>query len=1345
MKVACKQCGATYDIKDERIPPSGMSMKCPKCLSSFRVTKEGASEENQGLERSRTILGIGLKDQQASGKGAGAEKKPFQPPSKPPWQASSKPPWQAPPKEDQPAEQKAASELAEQKAAPKPLVPSPVATEPKEGGEGRPSAQPALVTPPPDEKKPGGPAKQVPTTLQGMGKGGEGDERELYVKRYTGRVFGPFPPASIKTMLEEGKLEGNEEVSTDRQQWKPIGDHPLLGQKKEDGGKTKGSEPELPAVTKKQSSAPDLPSPKKQKSSEPELPAVRKKQSSAPDLPSPKKQKSSEPELPAVRKKQKESEPDLPAARSKQEGSEPDLPAAMTSQDSESRPDLPVAAGEKERQGIDLPAEIGVAVDGGGQAGLPTPKSQAPPPVPAGGGSDLPAEKEKSHSPEADLPAASEQQPGGGGGVLDLSELDLVEPKQEESQPTVPAEAQGGEADRASGARELDLGAEEPVELSEREPRGASPIDLDELDVVLPGEEPKGEPSGITSIEPEPAAAEELETVPPAGKPTIQKQPPSASWLEENKKLVVTIAGGVVLVAALAVGAFHFLKQDEPASSAAGRSRGTKPSTGSKSKTVGVAEMWGDTPADFRKAFTKARAGLRRAPNDPVAAATVAKVAYAFAYRYEVKGKGYDRARASFKKAVSSGTDHGELRKARALSLLLNGKPKGAAGLTSKKCSKSKPEPESCILWGWASRARGKGKTARAAFQRALHADPDNITARVGLARSYLLAGDTEKAIEELVKAIKAKPSHREARLLRTLAELRENEEIAGRTESKKAAEMAKTVRKVVAEGKKAKVERTSRLAVAVEGGYERRVGNEDKGFDLLANAGEKSKDPLILIEHGWALHGSGRWKECRDVFREALDKARESLTASEGLARCLVGMGEGDSALGVVRKAWKIHPKNASVRVLRGQVNLARGKPDSAEKYYKKALAVDPRHAPAYVAWIRLKTRDGEGIAGAHAQLEQLAVQGVKSPELVFLRGELFEKEGKLEQAEKPYREAIQLRPDRNEYRVALGRVLVDQGKLDQGLETLEVVWKRAKCEKGVAEALAAYYRRSKNMERAIRVLKKGADHRPTVPVKLALAELYLKVGGKKNARKAIDFLAKLVTERRMDPRVNRMLGRAYLAVEKIEEAQRHLKSAVAYGEKDTAARLLLAKSYIAEGKTGRGVAELKEALQHDPDAYDVLEYRAEIAFHRGAVLAALKDLSRVLEKQPRASAYTLKAQCLLERRKRRAAQKALARAIKLEPRYPKAHFVLGQIRYRRGKLRGAVKSLRRAVTFLEERDAEWEIDAHYMLGSAFASLRDKRQAKKHLKKYLEMTKGDRARKSTRREVKRKLRRLRY
>ena len=44
MKISCPNCSAAYELDDSRVPPAGLSIKCPKCKNPFTVHKPKAGE-----------------------------------------------------------------------------------------------------------------------------------------------------------------------------------------------------------------------------------------------------------------------------------------------------------------------------------------------------------------------------------------------------------------------------------------------------------------------------------------------------------------------------------------------------------------------------------------------------------------------------------------------------------------------------------------------------------------------------------------------------------------------------------------------------------------------------------------------------------------------------------------------------------------------------------------------------------------------------------------------------------------------------------------------------------------------------------------------------------------------------------------------------------------------------------------------------------------------------------------------------------------------------------------------------------------------------------------------------
>ena len=44
MRIQCPNCPAAYELDDSRVPPAGLSIKCPKCKTPFTVHRPKAGE-----------------------------------------------------------------------------------------------------------------------------------------------------------------------------------------------------------------------------------------------------------------------------------------------------------------------------------------------------------------------------------------------------------------------------------------------------------------------------------------------------------------------------------------------------------------------------------------------------------------------------------------------------------------------------------------------------------------------------------------------------------------------------------------------------------------------------------------------------------------------------------------------------------------------------------------------------------------------------------------------------------------------------------------------------------------------------------------------------------------------------------------------------------------------------------------------------------------------------------------------------------------------------------------------------------------------------------------------------
>src|SRR5690606_15093553 len=103
-----------------------------------------------------------------------------------------------------------------------------------------------LAAPPPDDLEadlsapmPSGPAPAAPAPNDlelldfideagagvdmDKGRKSRGGAARYQIRRKSGKVFGPFDQDAVVKMLGEGQLLGNEDVSTDGENWTPIG------------------------------------------------------------------------------------------------------------------------------------------------------------------------------------------------------------------------------------------------------------------------------------------------------------------------------------------------------------------------------------------------------------------------------------------------------------------------------------------------------------------------------------------------------------------------------------------------------------------------------------------------------------------------------------------------------------------------------------------------------------------------------------------------------------------------------------------------------------------------------------------------------------------------------------------------------------------------------------------------------------------------------------------------------------------------------------------------------------------------------------------------------------------
>ncbi len=238
MRVKCEKCRSEYEIDESRVPAEGLQIKCPRCMSTFIVTPSGSSPDTAGdffeLDSSQDddSLELDLPESEAMPNlppqdpvgvsslppHAPVDGSSLPPPA--PVGGSSLPPPPAPVGGSSlpPPAPVGGSSLPPAGA---PSLP-PLGDSPDLPGLG--STPPGSVPPAPTPGAEGQIFDFIDHEIGGEDQADSQSQKVSYrIRRKSGKVFGPFDLDTVKKMLLEHQLMGNEEASTDGRTFKPLG------------------------------------------------------------------------------------------------------------------------------------------------------------------------------------------------------------------------------------------------------------------------------------------------------------------------------------------------------------------------------------------------------------------------------------------------------------------------------------------------------------------------------------------------------------------------------------------------------------------------------------------------------------------------------------------------------------------------------------------------------------------------------------------------------------------------------------------------------------------------------------------------------------------------------------------------------------------------------------------------------------------------------------------------------------------------------------------------------------------------------------------------------------------
>jgi len=238
---------------------------------------------------------------------------------------------------------------------------------------------------------------------------------------------------------------------------------------------------------------------------------------------------------------------------------------------------------------------------------------------------------------------------------------------------------------------------------------------------------------------------------------------------------------------------------------------------------------------------------------------------------------------------------------------------------------------------------------------------------------------------------------------------------------------------------------------------------------------------PRTYALYGELLLQTSRAREAAEVFQALVALDEESFEGHYGLGIALQNMGREDAAIEAFGSAVDIDPRNTKSYLRLSEAELARGNPDAAEGWLRRAIAVhEDRVLVDRLAQVLLQSgQSGKGLE-ARALLEGLAAKAPSDALAAYNLGQLLLVEGETESALVELRRAAGLAPSDPDVHQALGSALALSGRREEAIESFRRAVELAPCFAAAQANLGAAYAELGRLKEAAAALEKAVSCDP-------------------------------------------------------------------------------------------------------------------------------------------------------------------------------------------------------------------------------------------------------------------------
>lgn len=612
----------------------------------------------------------------------------------------------------------------------------------------------------------------------------------------------------------------------------------------------------------------------------------------------------------------------------------------------------------------------------------------------------------------------------------------------------------------------------------------------------------------------------------------------------------------------------------------------------------------------------------------------------------------------------------------------------------------------------------GLDDRARTALQAAIKADPSSALPHYWLGRLESQLGRPTEAIAALDAGLNLAPKHVGTNLELGVAHYATGglnkaieyvEKVAG--ELANLAGPAEKARALHFAGLVHVARRDSDLAVE----------SFTKALNIDANRGDTLR---ALAEE---YERAQKYKEALTFFTTNKKLAKNDPNVMLGIVRSHIGLEQWQHAIATLEEGQKAFPQDAQFPYYLGQLYMKRGAFADAQKPLERAVEIDPSLLNAHATLAQLAWRTDKDVERSEAHVREIVARprGIDA-NVATAVAEYYALSGNRPTAEQWYNEA--LRRDKNHWpaRLALSRLLLEEGRQEQAKELLEEARKEGVQDVRLSAYLADAYRQAQDYDRAIEEINQVIEAFPK-------SEDYIFIRGRIHFDRGNYETARDDFQRAYDlnPRYHDAyfyVGRTAFEQKDFATALKIFRHVLDYKPENGNYRFYMGRTLEAEGRATQALEEYRKATAVDP-AFGI--ENPMVYVYRGRLLARLNytkegkaDIARALEVAPQSvEALIAMAEAEYADRDYGAAATHYKAALDLDPMQPAAQAALGMSYLYTDRRTEAAQRLQLAVKYGHD-----DPEVFKRLGYLYKELGQRGQARDAFKMFLEKAqeKGD-------------------